>query len=312
VNVLACCSLLWKSISYKSVLKALSGNDKKIRANAIELIENHVQPPFREPVTALLSLFHQPLPAADNPAIPTMATASADQSLGKIRAELADSTCFVLSHSHSWATACILDVARQNAEIFASKAMVEWLAQPRPDQPEWVNTLQQQALDALLSADQNQPTPNGRTPMSLSALEKVLFLKGVPFFSQLPGEDIHQIIPFTEECLIPSGEVFIRQGDQDDSLYIIVEGSASVIIDGVVQDQPLTSKAVIGELAMLTGEPRRASCQAKTTLLLLRLARDDFWELLQELPAISTGVIKSLAGSYTECLVKLNSPGKHE
>ncbi|MBF0124479.1 MAG: cyclic nucleotide-binding domain-containing protein [Magnetococcales bacterium] len=65
-------------------------------------------------------------------------------------------------------------------------------------------------------------------------------------------------------------ERLIREGDQDDTLMIILEGTAVVYNDASpdVVLATLTSSAVIGELAFLTKQPRASNvmAQEKTTV----------------------------------------------
>lgn len=50
----------------------------------------------------------------------------------------------------------------------------------------------------------------------------------------------------------------------------------------------------LGELAILSDEPRTATCTARTDLVTPRLDKSDFWELMGERPEIAKGVIKVL------------------
>lgn len=132
--------------------------------------------------------------------------------------------------------------------------------------------------------------------MALAPLEKVLFLKQVPLFKEISGEEIAGILPIVDERTFTVGAEIIRQGDEGDSLFIIVEGRVGITIDGRSTGTVLESRAVIGELAILTGDPRAATCTALTEVLALGIHRDPFWQLIRERPEVSVGVIRILLG----------------
>ena len=52
---------------------------------------------------------------------------------------------------------------------------------------------------------------------------------------------------------------------------------------------------VFGEMAVLDSEPRSASVTALKDAVLLKIARDDFRDILQERPEIGMGIIKVLS-----------------
>ena len=72
-----------------------------------------------------------------------------------------------------------------------------------------------------------------------------------------------------------AGDVLMREGDPGDSLYIVLQGT----VDVTAQDKPLArlgSGELIGELSVLTGEPRSAMVSAIEPVRAARLSRDRF------------------------------------
>ncbi len=134
------------------------------------------------------------------------------------------------------------------------------------------------------------------SPMALAPLEKVLFLKQVPLFREIPGEQVAGILPIVDEVSFQQGDQIIRQGDAGDALYIIVEGEVEIEIDGRNMDRVLGSRDVIGELAILTGDARAATCTARSEVLTLRVSHDSFWELMRERPEVTIGVMRIVLG----------------
>lgn len=153
------------------------------------------------------------------------------------------------------------------------------------------------ADDALLATAARKALSLLRQPevsMPLTPLEQVLFLKEVPLFREVPGEDVATLLPIVEQATFTDGEVLIRQGEQGDSLFIIVEGRVHVSVDGRPIEKHMGSKDVIGELSLLSGEPRSATCTALSDVLALKIKRRPFWDLMRERPAVTLGVVQIL------------------
>ena len=146
--------------------------------------------------------------------------------------------------------------------------------------------------------------------MALSTIEKVLFLRGVELFNEVHGEDLIPLAHMAREVHFDTAEVFIRQGDLGDCLYILVDGEAQVVIRGVGQVALRKPRSVIGEMAVISRRPRSADCIAMTDITALRIDHDDFWDLLDEQPALSRGVIKVLAHRLDEAVRNLQHLGR--
>ena len=137
----------------------------------------------------------------------------------------------------------------------------------------------------------------GDHAMALSTIEKVFFLKSASLFVQIPGEEAVDLVPIAHEVAITRGTTFIRQGEEGDCLFIVVEGQVSVEIDGQ-QVRISRSREVLGELAVLSEQPRTANCTALSDVVALRIDKKDFWKLLHERPQIAVDVMKVLVQRY--------------
>lgn len=127
----------------------------------------------------------------------------------------------------------------------------------------------------------------------LTTVEKVLFLKSIDLFSQIPGEDLTQVaIIATEESRDVAEEVF-AEGDAGDALYLVLEGRVRVHRqDDTIAE--LGERECFGEIALLDASPRSATVTTLSEVALLKITREDFEELLQEKHAIAQGVIRVL------------------
>jgi hypothetical protein len=131
--------------------------------------------------------------------------------------------------------------------------------------------------------------------MALPVIERVLFLKSADIFSQLSGEDLVPVAQCAQEVHFRAGETFIHQDEPGDCLYLVVDGEASIVVRGLGQIGTRGPKGAIGEMAIIWRRPRSADCIALTDIAALRIDFEDFWELMDERPALAQGVIKVLA-----------------
>lgn len=140
----------------------------------------------------------------------------------------------------------------------------------------------------------------GEQIMPLSTVERVIFLRGADLFRDISGEDLVLIAQVCHEVFFPAGQLIIRQGDIGDTLFIIVDGTVVIEIEGHGEIDRMGAKEVVGEMAIISRNPRSANCRAITDLTALRIDFDDFWDLLAEKPGLSLGVIRVLSSRLSD------------
>ncbi len=86
-----------------------------------------------------------------------------------------------------------------------------------------------------------------------------------------------------ETCSFRQDQVIIRQGEIDDSLYILLSGWVRVDVHGKTLNY-LGPGETAGELALLTGDPRLATVTALQPTVCARLSRSAFERLAQAHP----------------------------
>jgi CRP-like cAMP-binding protein len=95
------------------------------------------------------------------------------------------------------------------------------------------------------------------------------------------------------------GQTFIEEGALEDCMYIVVDGKVRVHNNGqtIILLEPGNT---VGELAVLDPEPRSASVTAEDKVLLFRLAKEAFDEVMADRPEIAQGVIRALTRRLRE------------
>jgi CRP-like cAMP-binding protein len=90
--------------------------------------------------------------------------------------------------------------------------------------------------------------------------------------------DARAIGELAARCVIdrwPEGASIVRQGEEGDRFYVMLDGRATVSVDAHPVSE-LQSGDQFGEIALLHGVPRSADVVASSPVVTLSLARDDF------------------------------------
>ncbi|MBP7678265.1 MAG: cyclic nucleotide-binding domain-containing protein [Thermoanaerobaculia bacterium] len=97
-----------------------------------------------------------------------------------------------------------------------------------------------------------------------------------------------------------SGEVLFHKGDPGDAWYVVTSGRMAVVepSGGDQADRLLAEVGpgeALGELSLLTGEPRSATVYALRDAELVRFPMDRFAELVSEWPQVANAMLRTLA-----------------
>ncbi len=133
----------------------------------------------------------------------------------------------------------------------------------------------------------------------LLTLERVVFLKAVGIFSEIPEDVLAAVAAVATEAACKAGEPIFAKGDLGRDLYVIVKGSVR-IHDGERLIAVLGESEVFGEMAVLESRPRSLSATVEDAALLLVLGREQFWELMNEYPSITRGIVSLLCRRLRE------------
>jgi HEAT repeat protein len=161
------------------------------------------------------------------------------------------------------------------------------------DPSEWIREVSAYAIAQL---------PGGvpmETLATLPTMERIIFLRHVPLFADLPPSDLKQIAAVAGEQLYEDGAFIAREGDAGNELLVIVDGEVRVVSGG----KELTRRKrgdYVGEMAVIDGEPRSASLVAQGTVRALRIGRREFETILRERPETSHAMLLVLTRRLRE------------
>jgi small-conductance mechanosensitive channel/CRP-like cAMP-binding protein len=126
------------------------------------------------------------------------------------------------------------------------------------------------------------------------------FLRQVSIFEPLDNGDIKALASSGRDWSFGKGEHIVKQGEAGSSLFLILDGSASVHVrrsdngaDFVVGR--LQAGDFFGEKSLLTGEPRGASVVAETDLEVIEIQKENLVSMLESNPRIMEELSRNLA-----------------
>jgi CRP/FNR family transcriptional regulator, cyclic AMP receptor protein len=131
--------------------------------------------------------------------------------------------------------------------------------------------------------------------MTLTGDRRTELLAGCALFSGLGASQLAAVAESATEVEFPAGRVIARQGEVGTGFFIVVEGEARVIRDGVLL-AALGPGEFFGELSVLDGLPRIAQVVAELPTRCLAIASWDFERVLLEHPGLTLSVLRELAG----------------
>ncbi len=124
--------------------------------------------------------------------------------------------------------------------------------------------------------------------------QKIQFLKNTELFAELSKADLKSICDIVDEVAYPADHIIFEEGDEGDSLYLLVDGEISII---KAEMEVLSFKEkgyCFGEVALIDNKLRSATIRTVTSTNLLRISQDDFFYALAREPLIGRGMFRVL------------------
>ena len=131
-----------------------------------------------------------------------------------------------------------------------------------------------------------------------SLAERAAALRQIDLFATLEPTELELLARGARPVRFAVGEPIIRQGEGGDSLFIIAAGEVLVSLgQGGVNQTVTTLRAgdFFGEMSLVTGEPRSATCSARSDVLCYVIDHDALRTLLAERPQLAEHLSSLLA-----------------
>jgi CRP/FNR family cyclic AMP-dependent transcriptional regulator len=118
-------------------------------------------------------------------------------------------------------------------------------------------------------------------------------IRAVPLFSEFGEKGLQRVAAIAKEVQFPPGKEIAKQGETGIGFHMIVEGEATVSVDGV-NHASLGPGSYFGEMSLLDGGPRSATVTAATELKTVSLTSWDFNVLLDQFPELMKSLLIQL------------------
>ena len=131
------------------------------------------------------------------------------------------------------------------------------------------------------------------------------------FFADFTRDDIQRLTAFMQIYRAEATQMMIREGDVDDYMLLIIQGRVEIVkIDSHGHLQPMTTVgagATLGEMSMIDGEPRFATCMALEPTTFAVLTRDSMVQIILEEPGLGAKVLVKLVTLLSQRLRQTSS-----
>lgn len=122
----------------------------------------------------------------------------------------------------------------------------------------------------------------------MKLLERDLHLvKCIPMLAKISEEHLKLLAYISRRIIFEKGETVLREGDPGDDAFIICQGKARVfknIRGNLIQINTLGQGDFFGEMAIIGNCPRTATVVAETDLVVMRIPKDAFMNLMVQYP----------------------------
>ena len=128
----------------------------------------------------------------------------------------------------------------------------------------------------------------------LAEEDKLQFLQKTELFAEISETELKAISQIANEVTYPAGSMLFEEGDEGDSLYLIIDGEVSIIKAGTEVLFFDEKGYCLGEIALIDNKPRSATVKTVKPTQFLRITRNDFFNAMAREPRIGSGMFRVL------------------
>ena len=120
------------------------------------------------------------------------------------------------------------------------------------------------------------------------------------FRPRLDGQQWRTFCQYLTRHELRSGDLLVKQGDHDRTVYFLGQGSLQVFVTGGAPGASriaiLRPGAIVGEPGLFTDAPRLANVEAMTPCVVYALRLPRFEELVARVPLVAVEVTRAAGG----------------
>jgi SulP family sulfate permease len=108
------------------------------------------------------------------------------------------------------------------------------------------------------------------------------------------AENADQLIQHCKRVEVQPDEIIVREGDPANSMHFILDGRVGIMVNGCsapVRVRSLGPHTTIGEMGLITRQPRSATMQAEVVSVLYELSASAYARIKRENPRLSHALL---------------------
>jgi len=126
------------------------------------------------------------------------------------------------------------------------------------------------------------------------------------FFAEFERADIDLLAGYMRVYSAEGGQTIIREGDDGDFMLLIISGAVDIFKNNANSERQLMTSVgpgvTLGEMSMIDGEPRFATCIATDTSTFAVLDRDAMANIILERPSLGSKILIKLVTMLSQRL----------
>jgi CRP-like cAMP-binding protein len=132
-------------------------------------------------------------------------------------------------------------------------------------------------------------------------VEKVIALEGVELLSSLTPDQLSRIALIAKEVRYPPARMILQPKQPLDALYIILDGAIEISRNGSVLHVARQNE-VLGSWALFDDSPLPVIARTVEDTILLRISRDDFYDLLSDNMELAASIFSTLVRRFRKLI----------
>ena len=124
-------------------------------------------------------------------------------------------------------------------------------------------------------------------------------LSEIALFAGCTKKELREIARLTTEVDVSEGHVLTTEGERGSEFAIVLEGTAVITQHGKLVNT-LAPGGHYGEMSLIDDGPRTATVTATSPMVLAVVARTEFGQLLDDVPAVARSILRGLAHRIRE------------
>jgi CRP-like cAMP-binding protein len=131
--------------------------------------------------------------------------------------------------------------------------------------------------------------------------EDFVFFSTIDILKRLHRDAVCPMLNALVYRRLQPGERFVTQGDAGDSIFIIQSGTCAILIEKNGDSHRIATRRagdIIGEMALLTGEPRSAHVDAESDMDVWEISKEDFEAIANDYPELRNFLTEIVAERF--------------